>query len=80
MRIRTTTLAAGPAGVVPADTEMEVPDELAKVMIDSGAAVEVAAKDVDQPADPEESEESEVETATAEPTERAAKRTRTRRG
>jgi len=41
VRIKTTTLAAGPAGIVPADTEMEVPDELGRVMVESGAAVEV---------------------------------------
>ena len=74
MKIRTTTLAAGPNGVVPADTEMEVPDELAKVLIESGAAVAVKAHDT------KEAEEAMVETATAEPTERAAGRTRKRRG
>ena len=43
MKIKTTTLAAGPSGVVPADTEMEVSEEIGRAMIESGAAVEVGA-------------------------------------
>lgn len=44
MKIKTTTLAAGPSGVVPADIEMEVSEEIGRAMIKSGAAVEIGAR------------------------------------
>lgn len=44
MKIKTTTLAAGPKGVTPSDTEMEVSEEVGRAMIKSGCAVEVGAR------------------------------------
>ena len=44
MKIKTTTLAAGPKGITPADTELEVSEEIGRAMIKSGAAVEVGTQ------------------------------------
>ncbi len=77
MKIRTTALAAGPEGVVHADTEMEVDDELGKLMIEGGAAVEVESQDVDEEAS---EDEAEPETASLGQEEVAATRTGRKRG
>ncbi len=48
MRIKTTTLSAGPAGVVPADTVKTVPDAVGVAMIAADAAVEWPLQDVER--------------------------------
>ncbi len=45
MKIKTTTLAAGPKGITPADTEMEVSEEIGRAMIASGSAVAVETRE-----------------------------------
>ena len=80
MKIKTTTLAAGPKGVTPSDTEMEVADEIGRAMINSGCAVEVGTrpksrKVIAETPDSDEEEEAEtLETATLGGEETAATR------
>lgn len=77
-RIKTLTLRAGPAGVVQADTEIEVSEEQARAEIEAGTAVAVD----ESPDVPE--REAPVETATAPEGEQATTRSgrahRRRRG
>jgi hypothetical protein len=72
-RIRTLTLAAGPKGVVPIGTILELPDDEAEARVKEHSAeyVEAAAE---QP-----KPEPEIETATAEVPERAVTRERPQR-
>ncbi len=78
MKIRTTSLAAGPEGVVHPDTEMEVDDELGKLMVKGGAAVAVKPQKVDE--EVSEDEEASDETASLDQKETAATRTGRKRG
>jgi hypothetical protein len=70
-RIRTTKLAAGPKGVVPAGTLLELSDEEAKARVDAGNA-EYITRDAEPRVKP-------IEMATAEPQERTVSRGRMQR-
>ena len=75
MRIKTTTLAAGPNGVTPADTEMEVTEDIGLSMIAAGHAVRVSTAEPTEPGNADDSEGADVETAALGGEETAATRT-----
>ncbi len=74
MRVKTTTLSAGPEGVTPADTVLEVSEEAGRAMIAAGAAVEV--EDADRVPESETASEETEETADARPRRGAARKPR----